>query len=87
MCILNSQQTYHQTKISNLWVFNVNVFFFVFKGTKGGSNENREGNLIQNIFQLIEYPLGKKSSKGKWKACAFPIDYFNMEKVKIPIIF
>ena len=60
---------------------------FVFKGTKGGSNENREGNLIQNIFQLIEYPLGKKSSKGKWKACAFPIDYFNMEKVTIPIIF
>ena len=33
------------------------------------------------MFQMLEYPLGSKSSLGEWKMCAMPVQYFNMEKV------
>ena len=33
------------------------------------------------MFQMVDYPLGSKSTIGKWRACAIPIQYFNPVQV------
>ena len=45
--------------------------------------ENNEKRRYQDIFQRIEYPLGSKSSLGKWRVCAMQSQHFNMEKVSL----
>ena len=68
----------------------INIFMFSDNFSYSPQNAFFMGKRYEQsrkIFQTIDYPLGSKSTIGKWRACAMPIQYFDALPVNkfIPI--
>ena len=61
-----------------------NIFTFSDTSSYATQNPLFKGKMYKQsrkMFQTINYPLGSKSTIGKWRACAMPIQYFDASQV------
>ena len=58
------------------------LYIFFISDSKSFSDHNeffkgKKCKRSRQMFQTINYPLGSKSTPGKWRACAMQIQYFD----------